>query len=260
MTASFKTLTFAFVLIAMGFLTSCEPGSICTVADGPQESRTLDLPRFAGIDLKVPADVYLSQDTAFSVVITGPSDVLDKIEHDVIEGIWEADLRGCVINSPDITIEVTMPDLSYLRIGGSGDVMGRTPFVVPSAELIISGSGSIDLIMTADDVSTTINGSGDIYLDLVAKGLKSLINGSGNLDYTGEVEQHSSQIRGSGDIMAYDLMTSVTEVAVSGSGNSEVQVGDQLDVQINGSGDVYYKGQPQVEVRINGSGKVVNMN
>ena len=50
------------------------------------------------------------------------------------------------------------------------------------------------------------------------------------------------------------------DVTISGSGDAEVTVSDDLDVKITGSGDVYYKGNPDLDVNITGSGEVINAN
>lgn len=260
MQTSLKTLFFLTLLATAALLSSCEEGGICTRAQGPQETQTLDLPVFSGIDLRLPANVYLTQDTTFSVTVTGPADILERIEHDVRDGVWEADLRGCVLDAGDIEIRVSLPDLHYLRIAGSGNVEGVTSFAVPTLDMVISGSGNMDLALIADALTVTINGSGDMFLDAETASLTTEVNGSGDMVYAGVAEVHTCRIRGAGTMQAYDLQTATTEVTVSGSGDTEIMATERLKVDISGSGDVFYQGDPQLEVRVNGSGRVVKVN
>jgi hypothetical protein len=48
-------------------------------------------------------------------------------------------------------------------------------------------------------------------------------------------------------------------VAVSGSGNCELAVSEQLKTRISGSGKVRYKGNPAVSTTISGSGSVMRV-
>jgi hypothetical protein len=67
-------------------------------------------------------------------------------------------------------------------------------------------------------------------------------------------------VSGSGDLKAFNFKTRRTETQISGSGNSEISVSENLTVRISGSGDVAYKGNPKIDSRISGSGRLINAN
>ena len=90
--------------------------------------------------------------------------------------------------------------------------------------------------------------------------IKADIFGSGKIKLTGIADDLDLGISGSGDYKGFSLEAITTEVQISGSGEVEVLVTDQLDVRISGSGDVYYKGFPELDIEISGSGEVVNEN
>lgn len=244
----------------LGLWAGCDRDAICVRAQDPVETRSLSLPSFTGIDLRLPATLYLTQDTAFAVSITGPANVLDQLQMDVTDGVWEASLRGCILDAGTIEIAASLPSLHYLRIAGKGDVEGVTPFVVPAASLIISGTGTLDLALVAEEVSATISGAGDIVLQVETPVLTSQINGTGDLVYSGTASTHSCEIRGTGSLEAFPLKTQRTEITVAGAGQAELFASERLSVHITGSGDVRYRGHPQLDLRVEGTGRVIDAN
>ena len=75
---------------------------------------------------------------------------------------------------------------------------------------------------------------------------------------SGSANQQHFDISGSGDIHAFGLPGKSANVDITGSGNCEVNVSDQLNVEISGSGNVYYLGNPSITTDITGSGNVIS--
>ena len=141
-----------------------------------------------------------------------------------------------------VTIYITLPNIDYAAISGSGSIQSTNSFTdTTNVYLNISGSGSINMYTNAHLI-------------------ESFISGSGRIELGGSAYEHRIDISGSGDIKAFNLETTNTYVSVSGSGNSEVWVIDYLDVNISGSGSVYYRGNPQINANISGSGGIYNAN
>ncbi|MFN7116575.1 MAG: head GIN domain-containing protein [Saprospiraceae bacterium] len=213
----------------------------CVNGDGSIVSEEINLRDFDGIDLRISADVYVRQGAEQRVVIEGQRNIIDEIERDVDNGIWEIETDRCIRSYDDLRIYITVPDVTLLRVSGSGDIVSENTLVVDDIELSISGSGTIDAALDADDINAKISGSGDILLE-------------------GEADQLVLTISGSGDFRAFNLPLRSANVTISGSGDVDVRVEDELDVRISGSGDVNYKGNPRVDARVSGSGRVVNAN
>jgi hypothetical protein len=72
--------------------------------------------------------------------------------------------------------------------------------------------------------------------------------------------QQDITISGSGNVHAFDMLTHLTSVTISGSGTCEVTADSVLNVNISGSGDVYFKGYPTLNSSISGSGTIHNAN
>ncbi len=244
-----KKLSFLFTLALMGslFLTGCfidddDDGLFgCVNGNGPAVTETLDIEPFDAIHLKMSANVVLTQGDEQSVTVEGKPNIIDELERDVHNGIWDIETDDCVRDVGEMTFFITIPDLRMLRISGSGDIFSDNTFVVNDLDLRISGSGKIDMAIEADDVEADISGSGDMVLE-------------------GLADELDIDIDGSGDIRSFDLSVRESDIMISGSGDAEVRIAELLIVRITGSGDVYFKGQPDLDVSISGSGEVIDAN
>ncbi|GAU88304.1 hypothetical protein RvY_01030 [Ramazzottius varieornatus] len=120
------------------------------------------------------------------------------------------------------------------------------------------GSGPISLspFLKAGDLQILISGSGDVQVPMEASGLNIVISGSGNFFTNGTARNANINISGSGNFNGRDLRTQQTNVNIQGSGDVEVYTSTSLTVNIDGSGDVRFGGQPRVSQQINGSGGV----
>ena len=228
-----------FLLIAVSF-TACSSGEYSFLrgvnGEGPSTSQQLSIDDFTGIHLALSANVYISQGDRQSVSIDAQQNIIDMLETDVDGGVWKIKTEDPIRNHKPITITITVPELSYAKISGSGNIVGRTVFD------------------KSNDFETGISGSGDIELDVETGELSAAISGSGNIELSGKADEFSIGISGSGDIDAENLEAEEVEIRVSGSGDCKVHATAELDVRVSGSGDVYYRGNPRVSSRISGSG------
>jgi len=220
----------------------CRFSPLCLDGVGLVESRTYELQSFSGLELRNSAIVYITQDSVSSVQIEAQKNILDhlKIKVNAIgELVIDNDL--CFGKHKTIKVYLHTPAMNSIKISGSGKIIGTGTFSSNDIDYIISGSGSIDM-------------------DLNAQNLTGKISGSGNLILSGQSNGQIFNITGSGSIDAFNCNTDACEIKISGSGNSQVFVNQQLDVTITGSGDIWYKGHPDVSSNITGSGKVHDAN
>ena len=225
--------------------TSCDPDDggwwgNCEKGEGPEVEQGINMPDFTGIKLNCEAKVFITQGDTFEVVAKGESNIIDELELDVQDNTWTIEFDHCV-KSYDLEIYITMPDIRYLSVSGSGEIRGDNFFTVQDIVLRVSGSGGLCLGLYAEDVDGKISGSGRVELE-------------------GEAEKLDFAISGSGDLKAFNLPVEKADISISGSGNASVHVLEVLDVRISGSGDVYYKGYPTINSHIPGSGDVVDAN
>lgn len=213
----------------------------CVDGEGPIVDETLSLDEFDGIVLRISADVEITQGPEQSVRVEGKANIIDELDLDVNNGVWEIEFDDCVRDQGSFKIFITTPNVRMLKVSGSGSIVSTNVLQTADLELEISGSGNIDAAVDSDDITARVSGSGDILLE-------------------GEADELDCRISGSGEILAFNLPVREANVEISGSGNAEVRVAETLRVRISGSGDVRYKGQPLLDVLVSGSGRVIDAN
>ena len=213
----------------------------CVNGSGPVVEEVIELPDFDGVELSMSGEVFVKQGPVQEVVIEAQQNIIDEIQRSVRNGIWEIEPDGCVRDFNTFRVFITMPDITFLKISGSGELVSENVLITDDIQLDISGSGDMDVALEADDIDSKISGSGTIRME----GFCDIMN---------------LEISGSGDYRAFDMESRVANVEIRGSGDAEVRAIDELNVKISGSGDVLYKGNPSLNVEISGSGEVIDAN
>ncbi len=241
-------LNFLMAIVTLLFVSSCsfrdDDGGIfnCIKGEGATVTEELNIGDFTGVKINCAADVFITQGDEIKVTAEGQQNIIDLIETDIQDDTWDVEFDQCVRNHDGLKLFITMPNIYYLSIDGSGNITGENVFEVGGISLRISGSGEMDLAIEAiEKVDTRIAGSGEMRLE-------------------GFADELEVEISGSGDMEAFDLTTQEVDVNISGSGDVEVYAEEYLDVKITGSGDVHYKGAPLIDVDITGSGDIINGN
>ena len=230
-----NSVAFLLFVFSIFVLTTCD----CIKGEGQIETEIRTVESFAGVDLNIRADVYISKGEKNEIKIEAYENILEVIKTEVFGNVLEiGDGVLCIRNHNTVKIYLTMTSLSELTIHGSGSITTNDKINGENLEISILGSGDIDVDVDVDRIESEIHGSGDITLQ-------------------GKVKQHDIQINGSGDLKAYNLETDVCNIHISGSGDSRVFVNDKLKVKILGSGNVKYRGEPVVSTNIMGSGEVI---
>lgn len=237
-----KTIQILALSIALGgTATSCNKVG-CVKGNGTVTTETREVDGFDKIEVSCSADVYLYQDSVFSVEIEGESNIIPYVTTKVWGNTLDIDMKNnfCYKGSKGIDVRIGMPELRGVEVSGSSDVYGKEIWDCNDLAIDISGSGNVQFYnMEANDMTINISGSGDI--DLAGLGTASSIN---------------MKISGSGNLDLYDFKANDVDVDISGSGTAKIHVLNQLNAEISGSGDVIYKGSPSVTSKITGSGDV----
>ena len=215
-------------------------GHNCEEGFGPEVEVVLNMPQFHSIVLKNNVDVNISQGNFFEVVAVGEENIIELLELDVQNGVWDIEFERCV-SEHDVKLFITTPDIRLLSIQGSGDIFAET-------------------FLETQDLTLRISGSGDMCLGAFAETVDAKITGSGDIELEGNAQDLDLRISGSGDFQAFPFITQNADVRISGSGDASVHVLELLEVNISGSGNVYFKGNPQLVIDISGSGEVIDAN
>ena len=213
----------------------------CEYGRGDIVEEEFSLDRFDDVRLGVDADVFITQGDDHFARVSAQNNILDELEFKVRNRTLFIQNDKCLRDYENIEIHLIMRDIEHLSVSGSGNIVGENAFEVGDIDLELSGSGGIDVEVTADDIEASISGSGDM----------ALVGQANTLDF---------RVSGSGDLSAFALEVQRADIRISGSGDAEVFVTDILDVRISGSGDVLYKGDPDIDSRISGSGRIIDAN
>lgn len=226
------------LLMFSALFASCDEMGNCLQGEGDVETRTLNLDRFEGVSVSGNTRVFIKNGSPQQVEVEGQPNVLDELGKEVRSGTWEIGFDRCLRNHETVKVYITVPELTSASVGGSGYV-------------------ELEDVFKSRNFDASVSGSGDMKLKLAADQLTSRISGSGSISAAGVANRHTISISGSGHSNSFDLDTRETDVDISGSGEAQVNVKDQLDVEISGSGRVYHQGNPNVNANVSGSGKVI---
>ncbi|GEM_PF-3546779 len=226
--------------LATTVLSSCNEWRNCPRAKGEIITEDRQLNDFQRIDMRTSGDVFITVDSniiAPEVRVRTHESIMENVATRVIGGRLIIETDPCVRRIKTLNVYIVTNDLSEINISGSADIHGQNVFVIDDLALNITGSGSAEMTLEAEEISASISGSGDL----------ELVGTSDIADY---------RISGSGDVKAFGLETEETYISISGSGSCDVDVSDFLSADISGSGDVVYQGQPRTDINISGSGDV----
>jgi len=163
-------------------LFSCKFVGNCQIkGKGPIVEKKINVSNFHSIKSNGDFDVVLKQGENFEVVVKSHENIIELLDTQVVDGVWNIKLNENVYFDKDITIYITMPTIKMVKINGSGDFKAGVFNNLNDLELVINGSGNI------------------IFDSIIAQNLSSEINGSGNIQLSGNVPNQTIIISASGD-------------------------------------------------------------
>jgi hypothetical protein len=228
------------ILIPALMLGACSVGE---AGESQRGSRDFAVGAFDRISLAGSQDVVVTVGGAPSVRAEGETDLLDKLEIRVEDGVLRIGYKrgnwsfGWRRDHGPVTVHVSAPAIRGAEVAGSGDM-------------------KIDKV-EGGDFAGDIAGSGEIQLaSLRARKASFAIAGSGGVTASGTAETAEFEIAGSGDVRAGGLQARSARVSIAGSGNVEARATERADVEIMGSGDVIVTGGAKCNVNKMGSGEV----
>jgi len=219
-------------------------------------TETRSVPSFVRVNNSGIFEVYITQTDYYEVVMEAESNLLPFIRTRVSGNTLYVETKDNLKPNYPIKVFVYTPVVEDVKLSGSGLVYADS-LSVGNLDVDLSGSGTIDLEATGNEVNCTISGSGSIYMYADASHVEGKISGSGQLDLVGYANRSDLKISGSGSIHSYEMPVNECYVTISGSGSIYVNVYDYLDVNISGSGNVYYLGNPSIYSKISGSGSII---
>lgn len=218
-TLSVMLCLFVFIPLAGCHQYSSEPEPQYT-GSGRIASETRSLAAFKGVIVESIGNVHLRQDSVQRVEVDADDNILSRVTTRVENGSLVVGLLPGSYSNVTIDFYVTVPTIESIRIAGAGNVAVSSPLALDSLYCLISGTGSI-----------TVSGS---------------------------VRREVVLVAGAGSVYSGDMISSICSATISGTGNAEVNVTDQLDALITGVGSITYSGNPPVVHQVvSGVGSVI---
>jgi hypothetical protein len=231
------------VLLAAFFVITCTDSVFAaTYKTASLDSLATIEPHVANFDkLKIagPVDIRIVQGTTASLKITAPAEVIDRVFVEVTGGVlkihnkhdnwtqgekgWYGDKSVWQKRHYRITAYLTVNALKSISVSGSG-----------SAKFLDG--------IKSDHFNLRLRGSGTMEGEIDTKSLVTTMSGSGNIKLSGHANTSRLKVSGSGVFAVPELVTSTSNVHVSGSGDARINASDSITAGISGSGKVNYTG------------------
>lgn len=242
----------AGILLAAGVvMASCvqDLKSLSGADAGPQMTETRDLKGFEEIEISGSPKVVYTQGQSYGVKVVGPKRFVESIITEVkgktlsIRNKGKVGIVNIQRDYDDAAVYVTSPDLTAVRLNGSGDFESKQRVDTDKMLIVLRGSGDISFSdIICDHCTTELTGSGDIDIDRL------------------EAVRSNVSLVGSGDIDVKQWKVDNTDLTLRGSGDIEVNFMEgckKANCQMAGSGDITLKGRLEhYDVQKRGSGEI----
>jgi Putative auto-transporter adhesin, head GIN domain len=247
------------IIIILSF-TSCEKGPVWGIkGQGQYVTETRNVTDFSKIELCISGEIKYVQDSSYYVEVSAQQNILDVLTTEVHGNTLEIDFDKRVRKHDGVTVIIHSPNITGIKISGSGNILVMDSLSTTDIELDVCGSGNITVPkVNTQYIDMNVSGSGNISVTtLDANYLNANITGSGNIDaITGSLASQTLNISGSGNINLLNIISNTATAKITGSGDISVYVTQTLNATITGSGDIRYKGSPVVNANITGSGTI----
>jgi len=233
-----------------------------------RESQERPAQGFTGVSMECQGSVAIHPGHAHRVVVTADGNLQELVKTEVAGATLRISAEGVpmfkmipwlIVRTPriqNLQIDVYMPELRSVAVGGSGNVSVGSGSA-SSLGLRISGSGNVRAeSYEARDVAVKVSGSGNARVRATDT-LAVKLSGSGSVNAEScETRNVAVEISSSGEVQA--RATEKLEVKISGSGSLSSEGCDAREVKasIFGSGKVKARATESLEVKISGSGSV----
>lgn len=200
-----------------------------------------EVEEFDGLNLRGSYQVFLNQGSRTRLVIETDENLLEYIETEVRGGILYIDNLEKISSKEGTKIYLTFEQLDWLSSAGASTIKTESLLTTESLEVSMPGAGILDLQLEVQDLKIDLAGAGLVKLEGWAQNQEIKMSGIGNLE-------------------GYELRSRTCKVTVSGLGNAQVNVSENLTARINGMGGIKYKGSPvSIDEKVSGLGKITNV-
>ena len=212
----------ALFVLAILF-TSCQTG---VKGNGrvKTEERTVD--QFNRIDVSGSFDIHIRQGDTPGLTIKADDNLLELIETSVSGSELKVKPQKNISRAKELSLFITVRELEKVETSGACSIFTDGELRSANLEIECSGACEANMNLRCDDLSIDISGAGDLTFKGIAENLK--------IESSGACE-----------VSAFELKTLRTSIQISGAGEVDVYVTEELKVDASGAAEVRYKGNPR---------------
>jgi len=232
---------YSLILATAIFLAGCS--SKCIEDSGNHIVKELTVKPFDEIDISGPIKLVLLQDSSFKVSVSADSNIVDKIKTSVSGEKFKISLDPMEYCGKDsIIIRAGIGALTEIKAAGASQVFSEGALHVGDIEMQLSGATELNLNLFAGKVKTKSDGAAILTL-------------------SGQAGVHELDSKGVLELNAFDFVVAQYDIDIEGTGKSNINVLNDLDVKTSGSSSIFYKGNPKkVSDKKSGTSKLEKVN
>lgn len=177
--------------------------------------------------------------------------------------------RNIVGTGPVVTKTLTLDEFSKIENTGVANIyvtIGNPQSVVLKAQQNIIDVMTIGIVSDELKIGlkngVSIERAEEITFDITIPKISSIIlTGVGDYILSGDYQEELTiSITGVGNVEAFDLEVGTCNISITGDGDCEVHVKNELNVTIMGVGNVSWIGHPAISSSVTGLGSLTDAN
>ena len=173
------------------------------------------------------------------VVITAPSDIIDDILVDNVDGELHIHFKPNLnISAHNVAAKIFVKDFSKISANSSASIKVKDKFTQEKTDVDVSSSASISGDLEANDLSIEVSSSASFSGNIWAVNLSSEVNSSGDINISGKTKNAEMDASSSGTLNAKNVIAENANVEASSSGTVNLSVSNQITASANSSGDI----------------------
>ena len=237
-----KFLFVSLMLVSIASIYSCKH---CTTLSHDQDSLVFNFETFDTVNVYDIFNVYVKQDSFFSVKIKGDKNLIKNVEvSEANKNIEIQDKNTCYflkLKHSQLDIYITAPDFYYVQLFSASSVY------------------SIDTLhYTRFGVRTYgYYANANVCVDCKDHFFLGVWNSTGDFYVSGKAMYYQVLNHGHAFVHSFDLQSQYADIEQRSTGDVEVFCQKKLNVKIFETGNVIYKGNPDVSAVIQGQGKLI---
>jgi hypothetical protein len=232
---------FVFAICSATLLSSCHffHGEHID-GNGNVTTQTRNVSNFTGVEVSSAINLYIKQDSAYSVKVEIDDNLQPYIIVSEANGILyiKQENNTSLDATGKIKVYVSAPAFKYLEASGACRIIGE------------------NTLTSADAVDIHLSGASDAKLELKAPKVSAELSGASDITLQGETRDLSIDGSGASHAKCFELSSENTDVDLSGASSAEVIASVKINAKASGASDVRYKGNGAVNQDVSGAGSV----